>query len=163
MVELWEHQNSERLAAIIIDIYMYVYMTMAIITVEILSNMETKLVLVLHLDHKPLNIKTTQWNRLRNVNAKVLFIQKNRSSIVYLRLFTGFPLPILRRRSHVAATGWRGQCLCNCQLNFLILICGHIRKCFSHHYCVNIWKNIEKKVNTWFIFWKYIKEPLKAT
>jgi len=58
--ELWEHKNSERLAAIIIDIYMYVYMSMAIITVEILSNMETKLVLVLHLDHKPLNIKTTQ-------------------------------------------------------------------------------------------------------
>ena len=47
-------------AAIIIDIYMYVPMSMAIITVEILSNMETKLVLVLHLDHKPLNIKTTQ-------------------------------------------------------------------------------------------------------
>ena len=60
MKELWEHKNSERLAAIIIDIYMYVYMPMAIITVEILSNMETKLVLVLHLDHKPLNIKTTQ-------------------------------------------------------------------------------------------------------
>ena len=60
MKELWEHKNSERLAAIIIDIYMYVYMSMAIITVEILSNMETKLVLVLHLDHKPLNIKTTQ-------------------------------------------------------------------------------------------------------
>ena len=46
--------------AIIIDVYMYVYMSMAIITVEILSNMETKLVLVLHVDHKPLNIKTTQ-------------------------------------------------------------------------------------------------------
>src|SRR4029434_6182466 len=83
--ELWEHKNSERLAAIIIDIYMYVYMSMAIITIEILSNMETKLVLVLYLDHKPLNIKTTL---LRNVNAKVLFMQKNRSSIVYLRLFT---------------------------------------------------------------------------
>src|SRR4029434_9842067 len=32
-----------------------------------------------------------------------------------------------------------GASMCNCQLlNFLILICGHIRKCFSHHYCVNI-------------------------
>ena len=31
MKELWEHKNSERLAAIIIDIYMYVYMSMAII------------------------------------------------------------------------------------------------------------------------------------
>ena len=29
--ELWEHKNSERLAAIIIGIYMYVYMSMAII------------------------------------------------------------------------------------------------------------------------------------
>ena len=40
MKELWEHKNSERLAAIIIDIYMYVYMSMAIITVEILNNMD---------------------------------------------------------------------------------------------------------------------------
>ena len=55
----------------------YVCMSMAIITVEILSNMETKLVLVLHVDHKPLNIQTTQLNRLRNVNAIVLFIQKH--------------------------------------------------------------------------------------
>src|SRR4029434_10407525 len=100
--EWWKQNNSERLAAIIIDIYMYVYMSMEIITIEILSNMETKLVLVLYLDHKPLNIKTTL---LRNVNAKVLFVQKNHSSIVYLRLFTGFPSPILRRRSHVVATG----------------------------------------------------------
>ena len=62
MKELWEHKNSERLAAIIIDIYstcMYVngdYVQ----TNEILSNMKTKLFLVLHVDHKPLNIKTTQ-------------------------------------------------------------------------------------------------------
>ena len=86
MKELWEHKNSERLAAIIIKIYVYGDYTL---TVEIPSNMETKLFVVLHVDHKPLNIKITQWNRLRNVNAKVLFIQKKRSSIVNLRLFTG--------------------------------------------------------------------------
>ena len=57
MNELWEHKNSERLAAIII--YMYVNGDYGQ-TNEILSNMETKLFLVLHVDHKPLNIKTTQ-------------------------------------------------------------------------------------------------------
>src|SRR4029434_3496109 len=36
----------------------------------------------LHVDHKPLNIKTTHRNRLRSVNARVLFIQKNRRSTV---------------------------------------------------------------------------------
>src|SRR4029434_2080283 len=30
-------------------------------------------------------------------------------------------------------------------LIFFILICGHIKK-ISHHYCVNIWTHIEKKV-----------------
>src|SRR4029434_5351850 len=39
------------------------------LTIENLSNMETKLCLVLHVDHKPLTIQTTQLNRLRNVNA----------------------------------------------------------------------------------------------
>src|SRR4029434_7408357 len=63
------------------------------LTIEILSNMETKLSLVLHVDHKPLNIQTTQLNRLRNVNAIVLFIQLHRSSTVHLRLFTVQPLP----------------------------------------------------------------------
>ena len=92
------------------------------LTIEILSNIETKLCLVLHIDHKPLNIKTTQWNRLSNVNAKVLFMQKNRTSIVYLRLFTGFPSPILRRRSHVAATGWSGQWGVCVIANFLIFL-----------------------------------------
>ena len=75
-------------------------------TNEILSNMETKLVLVLHVDHKPLNIKTTQLNRLRNVNAIRLFIQKDCSSTVHLRLFTVQSLPPqdageLARRSNV--------------------------------------------------------------
>src|SRR4029434_9872282 len=38
--------------------------------------------------------------------------------------------------------------MCNGQLlNFFILICGHIKK-ISHHYCVNIWTHIEKKVLT---------------
>src|SRR4029434_6769024 len=70
-------------------------------TNEILSNMETKHFLVLHVDHKPLNIKRTQRNRLRNLNAIVLFIQKNRSSIIYLRLFTCHHLVItLARRSN---------------------------------------------------------------
>ena len=60
-------------------------------TIEILSNMETKLCLVLHVDHKPLNIQTTQLNRLRNVNAIVLFIQLHRSlAFVYSPAFT-FP------------------------------------------------------------------------
>src|SRR4029434_2328177 len=62
-------------------------------TNEILSNMETKLLLVLHVDHKPLNIKTTLLNRLRNVNTIVIFIQLHRSSTVHLRLFTVQPLP----------------------------------------------------------------------
>src|SRR4029434_10183301 len=67
---------------------------------------ETKLCLVLHVDHKPLNIQTTQLNRLRNVNAIVLFIQLHRSSIVHLRLFTVQPLPsqdgceLARRSNH---------------------------------------------------------------
>ena len=75
-------------------------------TIEILSNMETKLCLVLHVDHKPLNIQTTQLNRLRNVNAIVLFIQLHRSSTVHLRLFTVQPLPsqdggeLARRSNH---------------------------------------------------------------
>src|SRR4029434_9779615 len=105
--ELWEHKNSERLAAIIIDIYMYVLYVYGDYsqTNEILSYMETKLFLVLHVDHKPLNIKTTQLNRLRNVKAIVLFIQLHSSSTVHCMLFTGFPSPILRRRPHVAATG----------------------------------------------------------
>src|SRR4029434_2237472 len=60
-------------------------------TIEILSNMETKLCLVLHVDHKPLNIQTTQLNRLRNVNAIALFIQLPRSlAFVYSPAFT-FP------------------------------------------------------------------------
>jgi len=58
--ELWERKNSERIAAIIIDIYMYVCLAIYRLTMEILSNMETQLFLVLHVDHKPLNIKTTQ-------------------------------------------------------------------------------------------------------
>src|SRR4029434_11188946 len=63
-------------------------MSMAIsLTIEILSKMETKLFLVLHVDHKPLNIKT------RNLNAILLFIQKKRSSMIYLRLFTGRSSP----------------------------------------------------------------------
>ena len=76
------------------------------LTIEILSNMETKLCLVLHVDHKPLNIQTTQLNRLRNVNAIVLFIQLHRSSTVHLRLFTVQPLPsqdggeLARRSNH---------------------------------------------------------------
>src|SRR4029434_4507739 len=38
--------------------------------------------------------------------------------------------------------------MCNGQLlSFFILICGHIKK-ISHHYCVNIWTHIEKKVLT---------------
>src|SRR4029434_2642371 len=61
------------------------------LTIEILSNMETKLCLVLHVDHKPLNIQTTQLNRLRNVNAIALFIQLHRSlAFVYSPAFT-FP------------------------------------------------------------------------
>src|SRR4029434_6591956 len=96
--ELWEHKNSERLAAIIIDIYsmMYVHMPVAIysLTIKILSNMETKLFFLFLVDHKPFNIQTqTQLNRLRNVNAIVLFIQLHRSSTVHLRLFTVQPLP----------------------------------------------------------------------
>ena len=82
--ELWEHKNSERLAAIITCMYVNGAYGQ---TNEILSNMETKLFLVLHVDHKPLNIKTTQWNRLRNVNAIVLFIQKNRSSTVLVLVY----------------------------------------------------------------------------
>ena len=76
------------------------------LTIKILSNMETKLCLVLHVDHKPLNIQTTQLNRLRNVNAIVLFIQLHRSSTVHLRLFTVQPLPsqdggeLARRSNH---------------------------------------------------------------
>src|SRR4029434_1081084 len=87
--ELWEHKNSERLAAIIIDIYMYVLYVYSDYsqTNEILSYMETKLFLVLHVDHKPLNIKT------RNLNAILLFIKKKRSSMIYLRLFTGQSSP----------------------------------------------------------------------
>ena len=63
--------------------------------------------MVLHVDdHKPLNIQTTQLNRLRNVNAIVLFIQLHRSSTVHLRLFTVQPLPsqdggeLARRSNH---------------------------------------------------------------
>src|SRR4029434_7769443 len=63
------------------------------LTIDILSNMENKLCLVLHVDHKPLNIQTTQLNRLRNVNAIMPFIQLHRSSTVHLRLFTVQPLP----------------------------------------------------------------------
>ena len=70
----------------------YVYGDFSL-TIEILSNMETKLCLVLHVDHKPLNIQTTQLNRLRNVNTIVLFIQLHLSSTVHLRLFTVQPLP----------------------------------------------------------------------
>src|SRR4029434_2745663 len=76
------------------------------LTIEILSNMETKLCLVLHVDHKLLNIQTTQLKRLRNVNAIVLFIQLHRSSTVHLRLFTVQPLPsqdggeLARRSNH---------------------------------------------------------------
>src|SRR4029434_10864695 len=105
--------------------------------------------LVLHVDHKLFNIKTTQRNRLRNLNAIVLFIQKNRSSIIYLRLFTDQSSP----RHHVSTSQQRaeavtGASMCNGQLlNFFILICGHIKK-ISHHYCVNIWTHIEKKVLT---------------
>ena len=84
----------------------YVYGDFSYLTIEILSNMETKLCLVLHVDHKPLNIQTTQFNRLRNVNAIVLFIQKNCGSIIYLRLFTDQSSPPqyggeLARRSNV--------------------------------------------------------------
>src|SRR4029434_1254590 len=67
------------------DNYYYICLC---ITIEILSNMETKLCLVLHVDHKPLNIQTTLLNRLRNVNTIVIFIQLHRSSTVHLRLFT---------------------------------------------------------------------------
>src|SRR4029434_3535985 len=53
------------------------------------------------------------------------------------------------RSSQQRAEAVNGASMCNCQLlNFLILICGHIRKCFSHHYCVNIWTHIERKVLT---------------
>ena len=72
--------------------HVYVYGDFSL-TIEILSNMETKLCLVLYVDHKPLNIQTTQLNRLRNLNAIVLFIQLHRSSTVHLRLFTVQPLP----------------------------------------------------------------------
>ena len=81
------------------------------LTIEILSNMETKLCLVLHVDHKRLNIQTTQLNRLRNVNAIVLFIQLHRSSTVHLRLFTVQPLPsqdggkLARCSNHIHITG----------------------------------------------------------
>src|SRR4029434_6498314 len=68
----------------------YVYGDFSL-TIEILSNMETKLCFVLHVYHKCLNIQTTQLNRLRNVNAIVLFIQLHRSSTVHLRLFTVQP------------------------------------------------------------------------
>ena len=86
-------------------IYIYIFGDFSL-TIEILSNMETKLCLVLHVDHKPLNIQTTQLNRLRNVNAIVLFIQLHRSSTVHLRLFTVQPLPsqdggkLARRSNH---------------------------------------------------------------
>ena len=74
--------------------HVYVYGDFSL-TIEILSNMETKLCLVLHVDHKPLNIQTTRLNRLRNVNAIVLFIQKKiSSSTVYLRSFTGQCSPL---------------------------------------------------------------------
>ena len=53
------------------------------------------------------------------------------------------------RTSQQRVEAVNGASMCNCQLlNFLILICGHIRKKYSHHYCVNIWTNIEKKVLT---------------
>jgi len=93
------------------------------LTIEILSNMETKLCLVLHVDHKPLNIQTTQLNRLRNVNAIVLFIQLHRSSTVYLRLFTVQPLPSqdggeLARRSIVLKQSMY-ICLCPSPCSFI--------------------------------------------
>ena len=98
----------------------YVYGDFSL-TIEILSNMETKLCLVLHIDRKPLNIQTTQLNRLRNVNAIVLFIQLHRSSTVHLRLFTVQPLPSqdggeLARRSnhnHIYICLWQ-QCPSPC-------------------------------------------------
>src|SRR4029434_8687339 len=84
----------------------------------------------------------------------VLFIQKNCSSIIYLGLFTDQSSP----RHHVSTSQQRAEavkgasmyiCLCVMAnfLIFLILICGHIKKIF-HHYCVNIWTHIEKKVLT---------------
>ena len=133
MSELWKRKNSERIAEIII--YMYVCQLNGDYgqTNEILSNMETKLFLVLHVDHKPLNIKTTQRNRLRNLNAIVLFIQKNRSSIIYLRLFTCHHLVSTSQQRAEAVNGASMyMSMCNGQLlNFLILICGHIKKISS--------------------------------
>ena len=85
MKELWEHKNSERLAAIII--YMYVCQLNGDYgqTNEILSNMETKLFLVLHVDHKPLNIKTTQWNWLKKHNS--VYISQPISLSFYIQGF----------------------------------------------------------------------------
>src|SRR4029434_3586760 len=83
----------------------------------------------------------------------VLFIQKNCSSIIYLRLFTDQSSPL----HHVSTSQQRAEALngasmyiCLCVMaNFLIFVCvcGHIKK-ISHHYCVNIWTHIEKKVLT---------------
>src|SRR4029434_1806070 len=83
----------------------------------------------------------------------VLFIQKSCSSIIYLRLFTDQSSP----RHHVSTSQQRDEVLngasmyksmCNGKLlNFFILICSHIKK-ISHHYGVNIWTHIEKKVLT---------------
>ena len=61
--------------------------------------------IVLHVDHKPLNMKETHWTRMRNLNVLVLFIQKNRSS-PYLLVFVNRPVmtsPTWRRHWHIAA------------------------------------------------------------
>ena len=75
------------------------------------------------------------------------------NTLIYLRLFTDQSSP----RHHVSTSQQRAEAvngasmymsMCNGQLlNFFILICGHIKK-ISHHYCVNIWTHIEKKVLT---------------
>ena len=124
MNELWEHKNSERLAAIITCMYVNGAYGQ---TNEILSNMETKLFLVLHVDHKPLNIKTTQWNRLRNVNAIVLFIQKKRSSAACVCLQPSLHLTnmaaMLARRSNELKRSMMRLCIYVCVMaNFLIFL-----------------------------------------
>src|SRR4029434_8468290 len=74
-------------------------------TNEILSNIETKLFLVLHVDHKPLNIKSTVKSGETYTLSIVLFIEKNCSSIIYLRLFTGQSSP----RHHVSTSQQRAE------------------------------------------------------
>src|SRR4029434_10681639 len=93
-------------------------------TNEILSNMETKLFLVLHVDHKPLNIKTTQRNRLRNVNAIYSAFYPEKLQLHHLLSFVYRPvITSLARRSNGLRRSMERLCIDVCVMaNFLIFL-----------------------------------------